>query len=318
MSSTAPMLGVYLSDSLDLDAIYGEALRQGAEDIVLRHPHEIDHPEDVRFAICWLPDEQAFDAYPNLSLAMSIGAGVDALLAHPGLDDSVRIARVRDPHQADLMAGFAAHEVLHREREFATLERQAVDRHWAPLPMRAPAEATVAVLGHGTMGRAVVQALAALGFGVRVACRRHPESPVEGVTYLTGEEAVKEAAKDADYLINVLPLTATTENVLDEELLARLAPGAWLVQIGRGEHLVEGDLLKALDGGHLAGASLDVFREEPLPKAHPFWQDARLRITPHIASDSLPEVVAMQVIETARALRDDQPLAMGIDRRQGY
>lgn len=318
MTNATPILGVYLSDSLDLDAVYGEALREAAGDVVLRHPHEIDNPRDVRFAICWLPNAQAFEAYPNLTLAMSIGAGVDALLAHPGLSDDVKIARVRDPHQADLMAGFAAHEVLNREREFATLERNAAKAHWEPLPMRAPASAKVAVLGHGTMGRAVVEALAALGFSVRVACRSQPEAPVEGVSYLAGERAVLDAADGADYLINVLPLTPSTENVLNMTLFKTLAPGAWLVQIGRGEHLVEDDLIQALSHGHLGGASLDVFREEPLPADHPFWQNERLRITPHIASDSLPEVVAGQVIETARALRDEAPLAMGVDRARGY
>ncbi|WP_304526140.1 NAD(P)-dependent oxidoreductase [Halomonas sp. I5-271120] len=318
MTNANPILGVYLSDSLDLDAVYGDALRSAADDVVLRHPHEIDNPEDVRFAICWLPNEQAFEAYPNLTLAMSIGAGVDALLAHPGLGDGVQIARVRDPHQADLMAGFAAHEVLNREREFAILERNAAKAHWEPLPMRAPASAKVAVLGHGTMGRAVVEAVAALGFSVRVACRSQPQAPVKGVTYLTGERAVMEAADGADYLINVLPLTASTENVLGKALFAKLAKGAWLVQIGRGEHLVEDDLVAAIESGQLSGASLDVFREEPLPADHPFWQNERLRITPHIASDSLPEVVAGQVIDTARALRDDQPLAMGVDRARGY
>ncbi|WP_192035144.1 NAD(P)-dependent oxidoreductase [Halomonas sp. YLGW01] len=318
MTRANPILGVYLSDSLDLDAIYGDALCSAAGDVVLRHPYEIDNPEDVRFAICWLPNEKAFEAYPNLTLAMSIGAGVDALLAHPGLSEEVQIARVRDPHQADLMAGFAAHEVLHQEREFATLERNAAKAHWEPLPMRAPASATVAVLGHGTMGRAVVQAVAALGFSVRVACRSTPEAPVEGVTYLTGERAVMEAADGADYLINVLPLTAATENVLNRALFAKLAKGAWLVQIGRGEHLVEADLTAALRDGTLGGATLDVFREEPLPADHPFWAEPALRITPHIASDSLPDVVAGQVIETARALRDGEPLAMGVDRRRGY
>ncbi|SDN89099.1 NAD(P)-dependent oxidoreductase [Vreelandella arcis] len=318
MTNANSILGVYLSDSLDLDATYGEALREGASDVVLRHPHEIDNPADVRFAICWLPDENAFEAYPNLELAMSIGAGVDALLAHPGLSNAVQIARVRDPHQADLMAGFAAHEVLHHERDFATLESNAVKAHWQPLPMRAPASATVAVLGHGTMGRAVVEAVAALGFSVRVACRSQPQAPVEGVTYLSGESAVMDAADGANYLINVLPLTASTQSVLNKNLFATLASGAWLVQIGRGEHLVEDDLVQAIKRGDLAGASLDVFREEPLPEDHPFWQHDCLRITPHIASDSLPEVVASQVIDTARALRDGQPLAMGVDRSRGY
>lgn len=318
MTDTAEILGVYLSDTLDLDAIYGTALRAGAKDVVLCKPDEIDTPEAVQFAICWLPAETAFAPYPNLSLAMSIGAGVDALLAHPGLRDDVAIARVRDPHQADLMAGFAAHEVLHYERGFAAMMENADRKIWSPAPMRAPESVKVTVLGHGTMGRAVVRALGALGFSVRVACRQAPPEPVDGVDYVSGEGSILKAAAGAEYLVNVLPLTRDTENILNADLFAVMAPGAHLIQIGRGEHLVEADLVHALDSGYLAGATLDVFRNEPLASDHPFWRDTRLRVTPHIASDSLPDIVAGQVIDTARALRAGAPLALGIDRERGY
>ncbi|MDA5564530.1 NAD(P)-dependent oxidoreductase [Cobetia sp. MMG027] len=318
MPSQAPILGVYLSESLDLDCLYGEALRQLGEDVVLQNPHEIEDPTEVAFAICWQPGEDAFTPYPNLMLAMSIAAGVDALLSHPGLSDEVQVARVRDPHQAFLMAGFAAHEVLHQEREFAVMADNATRREWQPLPMRAPEKAQVAVLGHGSMGRAVVTSLSALGFSVTVACRSEPVAPVQGVCYLTGDNAVMAAAQGADYLINILPLTPVTENVLNATLFAQLRPGAWLVQIGRGEHLVEADLDAALASGQLAGATLDVFREEPLAPNHRWWQDARLRITPHVASDSLPEVVAEQVVATARELRNGLPLTLGVDRQRGY
>lgn len=318
MSETTPITGVYLSATTDLDALYGDALRRAAKDVVLRHPDEIDRPEDVRFAICWEPGEGAFAPYRNLGLAMSVAAGVDALLSHPGLPETVAVARVRDPHQAELMAGFAVHEVLHHERGFEEMARNAAQARWSPIRMRAPAAVQVAVLGHGTMGRAVVRGLRAMGFAVRVACRSMPELQLDGVSYLTGPGAVTSAAEGADHLVNVLPLTAETENVLNGALFDRLAPGASLVQIGRGEHLVETDLEAALDSGQLKGATLDVFREEPLPATHRFWSDARLRLTPHVASDSLPEVVAAQVIETARALRDGRPMVYTVDRSRGY
>lgn len=318
MPAHDPILGVYLSATEDLDRLYGDALRRCASDVVLRHPQEVERPEDVRFAICWQPGEGDFAPYPNLGLAMSVAAGVDALLAHPGLPASAAVARVRDPHQAELMAGYAVHEVLHHERGFEEMARNAVQARWAPVRMRAPASVQVAVLGHGTMGRAVVRGLRAMGFSVRVACRSQPDEQLDGVRYLTGPGAVARAAEGAHHLVNVLPLTTETENVLDAALFARLAPGASLVQIGRGEHLVEADMLAALDSGQLKAATLDVFREEPLPDTHRFWRDARLRLTPHVASDSLPEVVAEQVVETARALRDGQPMAYAVDRARGY
>jgi len=318
MPEPSAITGVYLSATTDLDALYGDALRRAASDVVLCHPDQIERPEEVRFAICWEPGQEAFAPYPKLGLAMSVAAGVDALLSHPGLHASVAVARVRDPHQAELMAGYAVHEVLHHERCFDDMARHAAQARWAPVRMRAPGAVQVAVLGHGTMGRAVVRGLRAMGFAVRVACRSVPELQLDGVTYLTGPGAVARAAHDADHLVNVLPLTAETENVLDEALFARLAPGASLVQIGRGEHLVEADLEAALDSGQIKGATLDVFREEPLPATHRFWGDARLRLTPHVASDSLPDVVASQVIETARALRDGRPMAYAVDRSRGY
>lgn len=318
MPEPSAITGVYLSATADLDALYGDALRRTATDVVLRHPDQIERPEEVRFAICWEPGEDAFAPYRNLGLAMSVAAGVDALLAHPGLHEGVAVARVRDPHQAALMAGYAVHEVLHHERGFGEMARNAAQARWAPVPMRAPGAVQVAVLGHGTMGRAVVRGLRAMGFAVRVACRSLPEDRLEGVHYLSGPGAVALAAEGADHLVNVLPLTAETENVLNRALFERLAPGASLVQIGRGEHLLEADLEAALDSGQLKGATLDVFREEPLPATHRFWRDARLRLTPHVASDSLPEVVAAQVVETARALRDGQPLAYEVDRARGY
>ncbi|MBT8153082.1 hydroxyacid dehydrogenase [Epibacterium ulvae] len=316
MTHPAPILGVYLSETLDLEDLYGAALT--ADDVQILRPDQVTDPQDIRFALCWLPGPRDFEGYPNLSLAMSIGAGVDALLAHPGLSEDIAIARVRDLQQAALMAGFAAHEVLHYERDFGQMMQNAQGTQWRPLPMRAPELSVVAVLGNGTMGQAVVEALNVLGFTMQVASRSAPNAPLEGVRYFTGDTANKDAAKGADYVINVLPLTSATEDVLNAELFDGLNPGARLIQIGRGEHLVENDLLTALETGQLAGATLDVFRTEPLPQDHPFWSDPRLRITPHIASDTMPEVVTAQVVETARALRDGTPLRLAIARSRGY
>lgn len=316
--SNTPILGVFLSEDLDLNALYGDALRRLVEDVSVMDPSEITSPKDVRFALCWAPDEAAFARYPNLELAMSIGAGVDALLNHKGLSPDVKIARVRDPHQADLMAGFAAHAVLDHARSFGDMRKSETLGRWEPIPMHPPADTVVAVLGHGTMGRAVAKGIAALGYTTRVACRSVPMEALVGVDYVTGADGLMQAAKGADYLINVLPLTQATEDVLNADLFAQLNEGAYLVQIGRGEHLVEADLMAALESGQLSGATLDVFRQEPLPVEHPFWADARLRITPHIASDSMPEVVAAQVIDTARALRDGGTSDLFVDRSRGY
>ncbi|WP_269580990.1 NAD(P)-dependent oxidoreductase [Roseibium sp. Sym1] len=318
MQRTETISGVLLSSNMDLKSFYGLETSGRDADVRLFEPEEVSDPDAIRFAVCWLPDTDAFAPYPNLQMAMSIGAGVDALLGHPGLDETAMVCRVRDPHQAELMAGYTAHEVLHVLRDFAALKESQDRQDWAPLPMAPPRDTTIAVLGNGTMGKSVTRALAALGFTVRVACRTIPDDPLAGVGYVAGADAVLRAAEGANIVVNVLPLTQATENILNARLFGRLAEGSWLVQIGRGEHLHEMDFMAALDSGRLAGASLDVFRQEPLPADHPFWNDKRLRITPHIASDSTPSIVREQVLTSAKELLGGSVPSLAIDRRRGY
>ncbi|KJE33721.1 hydroxyacid dehydrogenase [Thalassospira sp. HJ] len=318
MAAAEPIYGVLLSDAMDLKSYYGLDFGDATPDVRLLNPDEVTNPDLIRFAVCWLPGPAAFAPYLNIEMAMSVGAGVDALLKHPGLNKDVAICRVRDPNQADLMAGYAVHEVVHVERGFARMQQSQASAEWAPPAIRPPHDLKVAVLGHGSMGASVVKALAACGFSVSVACRRAPTDPVEGVDYFTGDDSVLKSVVGQDVVINVLPLTAETENILDADLFAKLAKGAWLIQIGRGEHLVEEDLVAALDSGQLSGATLDVFRTEPLPSDHPFWSDPRLRITPHIASDTTPHIVAEQALQSARELHAGRPLSLAISRGQGY
>ncbi|GAB4520972.1 MAG: glyoxylate/hydroxypyruvate reductase A [Roseibium sp.] len=318
MQQAETISGVLLSSTMDLKSFYALDRANSGDRVRLFDPGEVPDPASIRFAVCWLPEDDAFTPYPNLEMAMSVGAGVDALLGNPSLGEDALICRVRDPHQADLMAGYAAHETLHFLRSFRQLKDQQDARIWKPLAMTPPAETRIAVLGNGTMGAAIARTLAAMGFSVAVACRTEPGEPQAGVSYHSGADAVAAACRGSRIAINVLPLTAETENILNNRLFSQLEPGAWLIQIGRGEHLDEADFAAALDSGQLAGASLDVFREEPLPEHHPFWRDERLRITPHIASDSTPRVVAEQIRACADELLRGKRPRLAIDRRQGY
>lgn len=318
MTTQGTIHGVLLSETFDLKSFYKLDLTDRCEDVRLLNPDEVTDPHAIRFAVCWLPSPEAFKPYTNIEMVMSVGAGVDDLLANPGVPASAAICRVRDPYQAELMAGFAAHEVLHVERGFRHYAESQQKADWSPLVMRPPHELKIAVLGNGSMGRAVAKALAVLGFSVTIACRTAPSDRINGASYTWGEQAIAKAAAGADMLINVLPLTAQTRGILNAELFARLARGAWLIQIGRGEHLDEAGLAAALDSGQLKGASLDVFAQEPLPAAHPFWSDDRIRITPHIASDTTPSVVCDQVLQSARELLSGDPLTLSVNRGRGY
>ncbi|WP_033070174.1 NAD(P)-dependent oxidoreductase [Thalassospira australica] len=318
MTTAGPIYGVLLSETMDLKSYYALDFGEKAPDVCLLNPDEVTDLDAIRFAVCWLPGPAAFAPYPNLEMAMSVGAGVDDLLGHPGLHEGVAICRVRDPHQAHLMAGYAVHEVVHFERGFAQMQQNQAQAQWAPPPIRPPSALKVAVFGHGSMGAVIVRALVETGFCVSVACRRPPKDQISGVRYFSGDDSVIKAATDMNVVINTLPLTAQTEDVLNADLFARLAKGAWLIQIGRGEHLAEADFVAALESGQLSGATLDVFREEPLPSDHPFWRDPRLRITPHVASDTTPAVVAEQALQSARELLAGTPLSLAVNPAQGY
>ncbi|MDS9469322.1 NAD(P)-dependent oxidoreductase [Paracoccus sp. MBLB3053] len=316
--SFEPMQGVYLSADFDLKKEFGAAFAQLSGDIRIDRPSEIEDAEKVRFAICWKPGPGTFDTYPNLGFAAAVGAGVDSLLGHPGLPPDLPVCRVRDPDQALQMAGYVAHEILHLERDFPLMEANARKRIWAPPALRAPSEVRVAILGHGSMGEAVVRAVHVLGFSVVVACRSTPKSPISGVKYHSGPNSILQAASGADYLVNVLPLTNETRDILDRRIFDQMARGGHLIQIGRGEHMPEADLIAALEAGQLSGATLDVFRSEPLATDHPFWSEPRLRLTPHVASTATPRVVAEQILCSAQELRDGLPLSFAIDRVRGY
>ncbi|MGR3199506.1 MAG: NAD(P)-dependent oxidoreductase [Paracoccus sp. (in: a-proteobacteria)] len=169
------------------------------------------------------------------------------------------------------------------------------------------------------MGRAIAQTMATLGVDLTVAVRPPPPAdPLPGGTLRTGDGSLGAATQGADYVINVLPITAQIRDVLNRELLERMRRGGGLIQMGRGEHLVEEDLMALIDEGHLAGASFDVLRQEPLPADHPYWQHPKLRITPHVASGATPHAVAAQLVQSVQELRDGQPLSFEVDPGTGY
>ena len=157
MTTAGPIYGVLLSETMDLKSYYALDFGERAPDVCLLNPDEVTDPDAIRFAVCWLPGPAAFVPYPNLEMAMSVGAGVDDLLGHPGLHEGVAICRVRDPHQAHLMAGYAVHEVVHFERGFAQMQQNQAQAQWAPPPIRPPSALKVAVFGHGSMGAVIVR-----------------------------------------------------------------------------------------------------------------------------------------------------------------
>ncbi|WP_336058107.1 NAD(P)-dependent oxidoreductase [Nitratireductor sp. CH_MIT9313-5] len=313
--------GVYLSTTLDLEAMYAPYFAAHADKVRLRKPEDIDDPEEVRFALAWLPAANAFAPYPNLRLASSIAAGVDSIVNCPSLPKDAVVARIRDENQADFMAGFAAWHVVWHHRNMAHHIRHEARQEWSRLGIDAfipPRECTVGILGFGMMGQAIARAVMGMGFQVAAGVRSMPDHPVAGVEYHAGEHSAYDVAAVSDILINVLPLTRQTRGLLDARFFAAMKKGAALIQLGRGEHLVERDLVAALDAGHIRSASLDVFEREPLPPEHRFWRDERVLVTPHQACECSPTKTAEQVSEAALAVVRGETPRTAVDRASGY
>ncbi len=322
MTGNAPIEGVYVGERFDLERLYSRFFKAHADKVRLRRPENVDDPATIEFALTWHPSDDAFAPYPNLKLACSIAAGVDSIVACPSLPDHVHVTRIQDDNQADLMAGFAAWQVIwhHRDMGFY-LDRQAECRweHQNFNTAPSPRNYTVGILGYGLMGKAIAGAVAAMGFPVVAAVRSIPggEAP-DGISFEAGPEGIDRVAARSQALINVLPLTPETEGILNARLFSLMPRGARLIQLGRGQHLVDADLDAALDSGQLGGASLDVFHVEPLPSDHHWWTDKRILITPHQASDSSRTLMAEQVVQAALDTAAGKTPLNTVDRSRGY
>ena len=310
-----PILTVALSETFDLVANMAEA---SDPRVTLVRPDEVEDPGAVTCALAWRPADDAFDAFPNIKMVASIAAGVDSIMNCPSLPSGAVVTRVRDEEQARMMAGFAVwHVVNHHRRMGEYLDNQATGSWSRKFRADMSSQVPIGLLGFGLMGQHVAKALVALGYPVLAASRSGGAS-MDGVEIVSGPDAVSRVAGRARMLINLLPLTEQTQDVLNAELFATMPEGAVLIQLGRGEHMVEDDLLAALDSGHLAAASLDVFRQEPLPRDHVFWSHPRVVVTPHKASDTTRHEVLRQLADNYTALVSGQTPPGAVDRDAGY
>ncbi len=314
----APVIGVYLSEQLDLKAIYGEIFKTLAPEVDLRDPHEIDDPASVRFALCWLPPADAFTRYPNLGFISSIAAGVDAILKCPSLPAGVPVLRVRDPEQAQIMAGYIASSVLWWERRFPEHLVNQTASYWDRFSIRQPSGVTIGLIGYGLMGQASALTLRTLGFDVVASIRSTPATAIDGVRYEAGEGSMARVAAQSDYIVNLLPLTAETRGIFGQDFFAAMKPGAVFINAGRGGQADEAALLDALNSGHLKGAALDVFAQEPLPADHPFWQHRSVLLTPHDAAEASPQALVRTITTAIACLEAGKPMPDEVSRERGY
>lgn len=277
---------------------------------------DVGNAADIELALVWKPPANALDGFPNLRLIASLGAGVDHLFGGAPLPAGIPVTRIVDESLTDQMVEYIALGTLFCHRQMPAYQTQQRAADWRMIRQPLGSERRVGVMGLGVLGMASATMLHALKFDV-AGWSRSPKSR-DGIRTFAGRDRLGEFLARTDILVCLLPLTPETEGVVDAGLLRQLPAGAAFVNAGRGGHVVEADLLAALDTGHISHAFLDVFRAEPLPSDSPFWQHPSVTVTPHAASITNARSSAVQVLESLRRVRAGERPLNEVDPKTGY
>jgi glyoxylate/hydroxypyruvate reductase A len=272
-------------------------------------------PKMADHAVVWSPPQAFIDEQTQLQNLFNMGAGVDALLKLQ-LPKNLNVVRLNDAGMSVQMAEYVCHAVIGHFREFDHYEKDMQSQRWSYRKPHVRAEFAVGILGAGVLGSKVAAALKQFEFPVHV-WSRTPKA-LAGINTFAGAPQLPDFLKATRVLVNLLPLTAETENILSRANLSQLQKGAYLINVARGKHLVDQDLLDLLGEGHLAGATLDVFREEPLPLTHKFWQHPHITLTPHTSARTLRDESIAQIASKIQAVYDGRTIEGRVDRLRGY
>jgi glyoxylate/hydroxypyruvate reductase A len=284
-------------------------------EIAFRCWPDLGDPSEVRALVAWTLTDELIALLPNLEILFSIGAGIDQLDVGK-LPPHLRIVRMIEPGITRTMADYVAMAVLalHRDLPFYLAEQRA--GRWSHRDTLLTSERRIGVMGLGELGRAALAALAPHGF--RLSGWSRTARAIDGVTGFSGPEGLDAFLGQSDILVCLLPLTNETRGILCRETFAKLPRGARLINAARGGHLVQDDLLAALDSGQLEAAMLDVTDPEPLPQGHPFYRHPAIVLTPHISGVTRRETAVHVLIDNLRREIAGQPLLGEVDRARGY
>ena len=280
------------------------------------HQWAPDHAPLCTYAVCWKPPAAFFAGQPNLKAILNIGAGADAVIGDPNLPLDVPVVRLDDAGMAQQMEEYVAWCALNYLRRFDDYANAQRAAHWERLAPRGRAQFNIGVMGLGVLGLRVAAFMRLLGFPVR-GWSRNPKS-IDGVACFAGDTGLAAFLAGTDMLVCLLPLTPATRGILNSDNLAALPRGATIVNIARGAHLVEADLIALLDSGHLAGATLDVFSPEPLVADSPLWHHSKINVTPHVSAMTLADESMQQIAQKIRRIERGQAVVGIIDRARGY
>jgi glyoxylate/hydroxypyruvate reductase A len=313
MSPTKPH--IYFYSTLDSADEWRDALATEFADFTFSVGDEVDAPETVDVAIVWTLPDPGLERFANLRAILSLGAGINQL-DPKRLPAKVPLARLVDASLTRMMVDYAKLAVYRYHRKFHLFEQRSRERRWIYDPPTLTNTTTVGILGLGELGGEMASMLRAEGFDVH-GWSRSPKT-LEGIQTYMGRDGLVSMVGRCDIVINVLPLTEATRHILSRELFDHFKDSACLINMGRGRHLVDADLLAAIDAGKIAAATLDVFSIEPLPDAHPFWNHPKILVTPHVAGTSVPTSAVAAIAANIRRAIAGERLLQQVDTSRGY
>jgi glyoxylate/hydroxypyruvate reductase len=292
-----------------------DGILQEIPDLEIRLWPDVGDPADISYMLVGRFDLADMPVMPNLRLMMPMFAGIDHLIAHPNMPD-VPLVRTGPPDGDPAMTEYAVLHVLRHHRHMPDYLAQQRDKVWNVIPQKVPRDQRVGFMGFGQMAEPPARVLSGMGFDVAAWARSDRQDA--DIEMFCGPEMLPNFLARTDILVCVLPLTAETDGILDAERFAQLPEGAAVINLGRGAHLVDDDLIAALDSGHLSGATLDATKPEPLPAESPLWLHEQVTIMPHTARRVRPDTVGPQVAEAIRRDRAGEPQLWAVDRSAGY
>ena len=298
------------------DGRWANELKRNLPELEVRHWPDIGDPADIDYALVWMPEPGLLKRLTNLKVVFSIAAGVDHILRDPDLPRGIPIIRMHDPYQVAMMSEFAVAAVLSFHRALPDYARNQVNALWQEPEVLYTPDMAVGVLGLGDIGRDIAAKLGSFGFQIHGWTRTPRTLP--GVTCHDGLDGLAKMLPVCRYVVIALPPTPATHGLINAQRLALMPRGAYLVNLGRGIHIVDSDLLAALDSGQIGGALLDVFAEEPLPSKHPYWRHPRVIVTPHSAGELLPRTAAKSVAADIGRHQAGETLTHVYDQMRGY
>ena len=276
----------------------------------------VPSPETVEFAAVWKAPAGALSGFPNLKAVQSLGAGVEHIFDFQKIDENIPVARIVDPQLSEDMWEYVLMLTLNHLKNIPIYFQQQSKKEWKQHRYKTIKETTVSILGLGKIGSHVASRFSEIGFNVQGWSNSKKNIP--DVISFFGKNGFDEILSNTDFLINILPLTSDTEGILNKTNLSKLKKDAYLINVGRGGHLVDEDLLELIDSEHLSGAALDVFQEEPLPVNHPFWGHPKITAMPHVAGLTNPKTAVLQMVENYKRVKRGEGLINEVSHVRKY